>query len=114
MDDVFYRYASGTPGKAVIDPHYIILALDQWCWYWIVLEATFVAFVLGVIFLCTKRFTLAAGLFLGVLVALGCLDLIQHHQCAAYAFREVEEILTDAQRKAAIVAVFRGLPSITN
>jgi len=46
MYKVFYKYASSTAGKAVIDSHYITMALDQWCWYWIVLELTFLAFVL--------------------------------------------------------------------
>lgn len=32
MNDLFYQYASSTPGKAKIDGHYISLALDQWTW----------------------------------------------------------------------------------
>jgi hypothetical protein len=108
MYDVFYRYASGTPGKAEIDPLYIKMALDQWCWYWIVLESTFLAFGLGVTFLVAKRYLLAAVFFAGVLVALLVLQLIRN-LCSDYALQEVEAILDSPARTFPIVGVFRAL-----
>jgi hypothetical protein len=37
MGACFYKYASST--KPELDPHTITLALDNWSWYWILLEA---------------------------------------------------------------------------
>ena len=108
MYKVFYKYASSTPGKAVIDSHYITMALDQWCWYWIVLEVTFLAFVLAATFLLTGRYFLAAIFFAGVLAAVGVLQLIRN-LCSDYALQEVEAILEESGRKLEIAEVFRAL-----
>jgi hypothetical protein len=103
-----YKYASSTPGKAVIDSHYITLALDQWSWYWIVLEQTFLAFVLAVTFCMTARYSLAAT-FLGVvLVAIGVLQFIRN-LCSDYALQEVEAILGDSARRLEVAEAFRAL-----
>jgi len=108
MYKVFYKYASSTPGKAVIDSHYITMALDQWCWYWIVIEVTFLVFVLGATFLLTARYLLAATFFAGVLGAVGVLQLIRN-LCSDYALQEVEAILEKPQRKLEVGEVFRAL-----
>jgi hypothetical protein len=108
MKKTFYKYASSSPGKAAIETHYIIMALDQWCWYWIVLEATFLAFALGVVFLLWAKYALTAILFLSVIVASGALQLIRV-QCARYALQEVEQIVDDAQRREQIAKEFNAL-----
>lgn len=108
MYEVFYKYASSTPGKAVIDSHYITLALDQWSWYWIVLEQTFLAVVLAGTFCITARYSLAA-MFLGVvLVAIGVLQFIRN-LCSDYALQEVEAILGDSARRLEVAEAFRAL-----
>jgi len=104
----FYAYASSTPGKAVIDSHYITMALDQWCWYWVVLETTFIVFVLAITFLVAKHFETAAILLLLILTFIGVLQVIRK-LCSDYALQEVEAILTDVQRKLAISGVFSAL-----
>jgi hypothetical protein len=108
MYEVFYRYASGTPGKAAIDSLYIKMALDQWCWYWIVLESTFLAFCLGVTFFIAKRYFLAASFLAGVIMAILVLQLIRN-LCSDYALQEVEAILDSPGRSAAIAGVFSAL-----
>jgi len=108
MYKVFYKYASGTKEKAVIDSHYITMALDQWCWYWIVLEMTVLAFLLGAVFFSTTRYFLAAVFFAGVLLALVILLLIRN-ECAKYAMQEVEAILEQAERKHEVAEAFRAL-----
>lgn len=45
MSIAFYKYASST--KLKIDTHYIYLALNEWCWYWIVLDTTILIFIVG-------------------------------------------------------------------
>lgn len=108
MYKVFYKYASSTPGKAVIDSHYITMALDQWCWYWVVIEATVIAFVLAATFLLTRHYLLADVLFIAVLAALGVLQLLRKF-CSDYALQEVEAILQQADRKLEVAEVFRAL-----
>jgi hypothetical protein len=108
MYKVFYKYASSTPGKALIDSHYITMALDQWCWYWIVLEATFLAFVLAATFSLTARYLLG-DIFLSVV--LGALVFMQllRKLCSDYALQEVDAILQQPARKLEVAEVFRAL-----
>jgi hypothetical protein len=108
MYKVFYKYASGTKGKAVIDGHYITMALDQWSWYWIVLELTFLACVLAGTFWFAARYSLAATLLAAVLVAIGVLQGIRS-LCSDYALQQVEQILDDSQRKLDVAEAFRAL-----
>ncbi len=108
MYKVFYKYASSTPGKAVIDSHYITMALDQWCWYWIVLELVFLGFVLAVTLWITARYSLAA-VFLGVvLVGIGVLQFIRS-LCSDYALQQVEAILDNSTRRLEVAEAFRAL-----
>jgi hypothetical protein len=108
MYKVFYKYASSSPGKAVIERHYITLALDQWCWYWILLELSALVFLLSVVFLLTARYLLASLFLGGVLLLIGALQLVRN-LCADYALQEVEQIAASDERRAAIAAEFHAL-----
>jgi hypothetical protein len=108
MYKVFYRYASSSPGEAAIEKHYITLALDQWCWYWILLEASALVFLLSVVFLLTKRYLLASLFLGGVLFLIGALRLVMN-LCADYALQEVEQIAASDERRATIAAEFHAL-----
>lgn len=108
MYKVFYKYASSSPGKAIIETHYITMALDQWCWYWMVLEATFLSLVLAVTFLATARSPLAAIFLAVVLVAVGVLQLIRQ-LCSDYALQEVEAIVQEPNRRQAVAKEFNAL-----
>ena len=48
MSQVFYKYASST--NPVIDSHSIILTLNEWCWYWILLDSTLILLLVGIAF----------------------------------------------------------------
>jgi hypothetical protein len=109
MYETFYKYASGTPGKAVIDSHLITMALDQWTWYWILLEASVVAVITSLLLFFSGvpncAFIILALDALAV-VALGTKFL---RSCAHYAHREVAEILRDTTRRQEIAKVFYAL-----
>lgn len=45
MNNVFYKYASSSPGKTQIEQHAVTMALDQWTWYWICVEAMCIFFL---------------------------------------------------------------------
>ena len=110
MNKVFYKYASSTKEKSTIDHHYITMALDQWCWYWIVLEATSIVFLLGATFFVASRYLSAALSLAGVLLAIGILQIIRQ-QCAIYALQEVEAILEDRQRAQSVAEGFHAVQS---
>jgi hypothetical protein len=105
MDTVFYTYAS-CDGKSAIEPLLIKLALDKWCSFWMVLEASFVAVILCLTLLIMRRSSRAAIVSLALLGLLGLLPLI-YHQCALAAHKEVVAILSDPGRLVTIAAVFR-------
>jgi hypothetical protein len=108
MYKVFYKYASSTKGKAVIDSHYITMALDQWSWYWIVLELAFLALLVAATLAGTKQYELAMWFLTGILVVIGLLQAIRK-LCSDYALQEVEAILDDSTRRLEVAEVFRAL-----
>lgn len=99
MAQVFYKYASST--KPVIDSHHIIMALDKWSWFWILIELIFVGFVSLIILLVIGAFQKAAwtatGIFAGTLLA-----SFTQRICASAAHTQIKEILSDPDRKAEI------------
>jgi hypothetical protein len=108
MYKTFYEYASSTPKKAKIDAHYIIMALDQWSWYWILVEAAFLVLITSVILLFAKHYLPSALLLLCVLGITALLQYMRHH-CENYAQQQVEAILSDQARRAEVAEVFRAL-----
>ncbi|MDP1690308.1 MAG: hypothetical protein Q8L52_03885 [bacterium] len=109
MVKVFYKYASGTSGKAVIDSHYITMALDQWSWYWIVLEGLTLTTITSLVLLFSGDAISSAILLIIVLAAgLTLLPMIIK-LCARYALNEIEQIISDQNRKNEIERVFRAL-----
>lgn len=49
MSKCFYEYASSTNPK--IDTHSISLALNEWCWFWILLDTLLAVVITGIVFL---------------------------------------------------------------
>jgi hypothetical protein len=92
MGKVFYKFASSDEKKTKIDSHYVAMALDQWSWYWVVLEAMFVVAAGGVILLVLGHrgmAVMAAGV---VFAGMALLEMIREF-CAKYARDEIREIL---------------------
>jgi hypothetical protein len=106
MRRAFYRYASST--KAEIDQHDVTMALNQWGWYWICLEGA-VAGAIGTIALAVaSQFEAALLLFAGP-VALLCIARLFYESCSGHALSEVDAILDDDARRAAVVKEFGAL-----
>lgn len=108
MGKVFYKYASSSSEKAQIDPHYITMALDQWSWYWIVLEAISIMFIISITLIFFSKYFISIILLLLVLVGIGFLQLLKI-QCSKYALQQVDQILSDNTRKLEVQGVFNAL-----
>lgn len=88
MQDVFYTYASSGERVAKIDPHTIGRALDQWGWYWVVAETTFVALITSCVLLLAGVSSWASVLLILSLCLLCVLQFLRA-ECATYALAEV-------------------------
>jgi hypothetical protein len=108
MASVFYKYVSSTAKEPAIERHSIALALDQWSWYWILLEASAVAMTTAAIAMCFGGFSLGFWLLVAVLVAQWFL-LYLRRLCVRYAQDQIKQILVDPTRKREIELVFRAL-----
>lgn len=109
MRKVFYEYASSDPKRCAIDISYVEVALEQWTWYWVMLEATFLTLVSAVVLVLTPDSSLAAAwLFAAVLVGIGIL-LLMRGATERNALNEVEAIASDADRCKHIASVFDAL-----
>ena len=106
MGQTFYKYASST--KPEIDPHTITQALTSWSWYWICVEATAVLIPTGAILAYVGKYSWSTAIALVVLVLLTLLRVF-HFDCAKYANSQIEQILSDSDRRSAVVAAFNAL-----
>jgi hypothetical protein len=108
MSKVFYKFASSSPGSAVVDQHAITMAIDQWSWYWILEEAAFVLFVSAVLSLLLGKSTLPAVLFLFGFGLIWIMTFV-HRGCKRYAQDEITQILDGPDRRATVAECFRAL-----
>jgi len=97
MQDLFYKYASSKSPQ--IDTHNIHEALDNWTWVWVVLESWFLFFCTGVALLFITSWwvgsiTIVVASLIGLVF---CPFFIS--QCRKYAKLQVDEILSDSERK---------------
>jgi len=106
MGDAFYEFASGSRPK--IDRHYVTMALDQWSWYWVIVEAAVVLGITAVLLLIFGRALPAA---VSELLLLGMLFVLARIRvgCVRYALNEVREILSDPARSLGVAGVFSAL-----
>jgi len=108
MDKVFYAYASSSANRAVIDPHLIEAALDQWSWFWSLLEGSGVLIVAAIAFLISGSAP-AACVISGIVGVFVSLMIWMYSQCGQNASKQITAILTDPERKNRIAEVFRAL-----
>lgn len=104
MNNVFYKYASSTSPK--IDAHIVIMALDTWCWFWILLENMIVAapFVM-ILFKLNKIKYLYA---FGVIGIIGLLAMVYlYYACIGNAKKQINAILADKASEKGIKKVFK-------
>jgi len=108
MSEVFYAFASSTPSDKGIDTHYVTMALDQWSWFWIVIEG------IPLILASSVALFFGAGWTSGLVVLVICAALMLllmpiWQQCKRYAMDEVCQIVSDPDRKKRIVEAFSAL-----
>lgn len=108
MKEVFYRYASSSAGRQIIDPHIITQALTNWSWYWFCLESfVFLALTASVLmFFC--RWQASTWVLLLCLVLVVAMRLLRADSSKS-AIAQVEEILSDSIRRAEVKATFDAL-----
>ena len=106
MYAVFYPYASFRDPK--IDRQLVQTSADQWGWYWVFLESTFVFAVTTTILLFIGRNDHARICFMVILVELVFL-LFLGFACRRNAKPQIDAILADGSRMSAIASEFQRL-----
>ncbi len=90
MRKTFYRFASSS--KPEIDEHLVVMALDRWFWFWVLVEGITIGIVALVLLLVIRGFTAAAILATGLLV-FTIIAAFAHRACVATAYQQVKAIL---------------------
>jgi hypothetical protein len=108
MSKTFYKFASSGPGKAVIDSHYIHMALTQWSWYWITIELCAVTILTAIGLAFAKLWLPVTCLITFVLMLIWFLQWLRN-DCINYALQQIEEITGDGQRRTAIEKEFNAI-----
>ena len=97
LSKAFYKYASST--NPVIDQHYINLAINEWCWYWIVLDTTVLFLIIGILFLVIKwswfNLLVILAIFAFLLLTMKLIKL----QAEVYTKEEIRVIFSDKERE---------------
>lgn len=108
MRAVFYRFASSSSERPLVDRHDIQHALSAWSWFWIMVEGSAVA---------TLGFTIAVGFGVwGTASLLGGAAIISmiaavflHSRLERYARPQIEQIARDETAAAAVRDAFYAL-----
>ena len=108
MRRVFYRYASSS--QPVIDQHYVTMAMDQWSWFWVLVESIPIWMGVGVVLVVYDRYV-AAGLIVAGLFGVAIMLTWSWILSCKYAKQQVDEILSDAGRRREIAGALNALPS---
>ncbi|WP_422478547.1 hypothetical protein [Pleomorphochaeta sp. DL1XJH-081] len=98
MRKTFYKYASGNPEYQHIDPHLIEMALDQWTYFWILEEAIFFITIASIPLIIYKKY-FALAIFVLIIILLIVIMKASYQKSKIYAKDEVEEIISDINRK---------------
>lgn len=105
MSSCFYEYASSTDPK--IDRHNIELALNEWCWFWIILDTEVLLLLTGCLFLIIQFswFNFLCVFIFAILLL--TLSWLIKKQCIIYTQAEIKDILRDKERKKVIKETIR-------
>jgi hypothetical protein len=109
MAQVFYKYASSSEGKTVIDKHLVCEALDWWGWYWCTIEASVVLVLGSFVAAGFKRYGLSTIFLTSTLIILLVSRWIKNSRCVAAARDEISAIVDDRARSKEIGEVFGAL-----
>lgn len=109
MTRCFYRYAvAGQPDKSVVSQHDITMAIDQWSWYWVILESGTVLSAATATLLIGGAHSLVPATALVAAVFFLLLPVLQRG-CERYAGNEVDQILQSEERKRQVRDEFSAL-----
>lgn len=108
MAATFYKYASSMDKDPVPGKHLIIMAMDDWSWYWIVLEVDTVLTITGTILLFSASYSWSSILFFVILITLPILMYIKY-RCSRHALAEIATIAEEQDRREEIRKYFDAL-----
>lgn len=108
MTKVFYRYADSRDANPIVDRHLIEMVLDQLTWYWMIIETSFIIFIVFTSLIYTQSFEHALVVFY---VGLGLIifSKVLQSSCSKYTAQEVNIILDSAPRKREIKEQFDAI-----
>ena len=109
MYGVFYKYASSASPNNIVDNHLIWMALDQWSWYWVILEGVFIWSIVAIAIYFFGEDVNGAYVISGLVVVAIALMYLIYRECKRYTRREVREILADADCARDIRRVLREI-----
>lgn len=96
MSRCFYKYASS--GKPEIDPHSITLTLNEWCWFWILLDTLVSVIIASVAFLIISWSWLNLAFVLACIVVIVILMWLVLKVTKKYTCQELAAIFSDTGR----------------
>jgi hypothetical protein len=108
MGQVFYAFASSSPGKSTIDEHDIKMAMTQWSHYWCLLEANVWVLATAALLIIYTQFKVAT-VMLSVFVAATGLMAVTMAGCRRYVRGEIRQILADSARMRTITQALNAL-----
>lgn len=90
----FYIYASSA--NSLIDSHYIHMALDSWCWVWILLDSAIISLLFLIVTVFASFFTtisklLIFGLLIYISILIVIIFLLLKTYCKKYSIIEVKK-----------------------
>jgi hypothetical protein len=106
MKAVFYKFAEFE--NPVIDKHLVRTAVDNWGWFWVLVESSFLITVTAFIFGYMQKWNYVFGCLIALLVEL-IFILIYWLRCQKGGARQVSAIILDKSRKKSIAKYFRSL-----
>lgn len=106
MGKIFYKYASST--KPEIDNHSILLALNEWCWFWIVMDTTILFLLTGIIFLFINFSCYNLLTVISIFLVLSFILWLIKQQAKEYTKQEINAILSDFKRKKTVKKVLEN------
>jgi hypothetical protein len=107
MRTAFYQFANSRAPQ--IDEHLIHQALDLWSWFWIVLEASVLFVVTGLVLVAAHVHEAGLITFTGAILAAAVGLPAIRLQCKRYAISQVRAILADPNREMTVRQAFAVL-----
>lgn len=96
MSQVFYKYVSSTNPK--IDSHYVTMVLNEWCWFWIMLDTKILLSIVGIVFLVFNWSWLNLLMVVICYILLTTFLVLILFQTISYTKKEIDVILSDNKR----------------